>query len=35
MEQVWRILDRVDRLPVCDARKMDEILGYNEQGHFN
>lgn len=29
------IVERVNRLPVLDDRSPDEILGYNEQGHFD
>ena len=30
-----KIVERVKRLPVLDDRTDDEILGYNEQGHFD
>lgn len=30
--QLEEILNRVDRLPVLDARSADEILGYDEHG---
>jgi antitoxin VapB len=29
------IVERVKRLPVLDDRSPDEIIGYNEQGHFD
>lgn len=29
------IVERVERLPVLDDRSPDEIIGYNEQGHFD
>lgn len=29
------IVDQVKRLPVLDDRSPDEILGYNEHGHFD
>jgi antitoxin VapB len=29
------IAERVSRLPVLDHRSADEILGYNEHGHFD
>jgi len=29
------IVERVKRLPALDHRPEDEILGYNEQGHFD
>jgi len=29
------IVQEVKRLPVLDDRPADEILGYNEQGHFD
>ena len=29
------IVARVKRLPVLDDRSDDEILGYNDQGHFD
>jgi antitoxin VapB len=34
LKQVEEIQARVDRMPVLDPRTPDEILGYNEQGHF-
>jgi antitoxin VapB len=35
MEKAKQILARVHSLPVKDTRSADEILGYNEQGHFD
>jgi antitoxin VapB len=29
------IVERFNKLPVLDHRSDDEILGYNEQGHFD
>jgi len=29
------IVERVKRLPVLDDRSADEIIGYNEHGHFD
>jgi antitoxin VapB len=29
------IVERVKRLPVLDDRSPDEIIGYNEHGHFD
>ena len=29
------IVERYNRLPLLDDRSDDEILGYNEQGHFD
>ena len=33
--RIEEIVERVRRLPVLDDRTPDEILGYNEQGHFD
>ena len=33
--RVQEIVDEVKKLPVLDDRTPDEILGYNEQGHFD
>jgi len=35
MERIRPILDRVAALPELDPRPADEILGYNEDGHFD
>jgi antitoxin VapB len=35
MERIRPILDRVAALPELDPRPADEILGYNEHGHFD
>ena len=35
LRAIEEISDRVCRLPVLDDRSADEILGYNEQGHFD
>lgn len=32
---IQAIVDDVKKLPVLDERSADEILGYNEQGHFD
>jgi antitoxin VapB len=32
---IEEIVQEVKRLPVLDDRAADEILGYNEQGHFD
>jgi antitoxin VapB len=32
---IEEIVQRVKRLPVLDQRTDDEILGYNEHGHFD
>jgi antitoxin VapB len=32
---IEEIVQRVKRLPVLDDRSDDEILGYNEHGHFD
>jgi antitoxin VapB len=34
-QEVRRILARVDAMPVLDHRTADEIIGYNEHGHFD
>ena len=33
--RIQEIVDAVKKLPVLDDRTADEILGYNEQGHFD
>ena len=33
--RIKAITDRVAELPVLDARGSDEIIGYNEHGHFD
>jgi antitoxin VapB len=33
--RIQEIVDEVKKLPVLDDRSPDEILGYNEQGHFD
>ncbi len=33
--EVNRILAEVDKLPRLDQRSADEIIGYNEHGHFD
>lgn len=35
IQDILKILDRVDRLPVLDTRSAEEILGYNEHGAFD
>ncbi len=35
LERIRPILDRVAAMPELDPRPMDEILGYNEFGHFD
>jgi antitoxin VapB len=35
MRRVQEIVNEVKRLPVLDHRSDDEILGYNDQGHFD
>jgi antitoxin VapB len=35
VRRVREISERVTRLPVLDDRSPDEIIGYNEQGHFD
>jgi len=32
---IEEIVQRVKRLPILDDRSDDEILGYNEHGHFD
>jgi antitoxin VapB len=33
--RIEKISDRLAALPVLDDRTPDEIIGYNEQGHFD
>jgi antitoxin VapB len=33
--KIQEIVDEVKKLPVLDDRSPDEILGYNEHGHFD
>jgi antitoxin VapB len=33
--RIDEIVERVKRLPVLDDRTPDEIIGYNEHGHFD
>ena len=33
--RIEMIVERVKRMPVLDDRSPDEILGYNEHGHFD
>lgn len=33
--RIEEIVDRLNRLPVLDDRSPDEIIGYNDQGHFD
>jgi antitoxin VapB len=35
VRRVREISQRVTRLPILDDRPPDEIVGYNEQGHFD
>lgn len=35
LDRVRAIQAEIARLPVLDARSPDEILGYNEHGHFD
>jgi hypothetical protein len=35
LAHVRGIQEEVSRLPVLDDRKPDEIIGYNERGHFD
>ena len=35
LEKIREIQDRVAGMPELDPRPMDEILGYNEYGHFD
>lgn len=35
MQDLGKILDRIDRLPVLDTRSADEILGFTENGTFD
>lgn len=32
---IQEIVDSVKQLPILDERPDDEILGYNERGHFD
>ncbi|MDO8877375.1 MAG: type II toxin-antitoxin system VapB family antitoxin [Pseudolabrys sp.] len=33
--RIQEIVDEIKKLPVLDDRSPDEIIGYNEQGHFD
>lgn len=33
--RIQEIVDEIKKLPVLDDRSPDEIVGYNEQGHFD
>lgn len=35
LRRIQQIVEEANRLPVLDDRSPDEILGYNEQGHFD
>jgi antitoxin VapB len=35
LAKIKEITNRVAELPVLDARSADEIIGYNEHGHFD
>jgi antitoxin VapB len=35
MERIRPILDRVAAMPELDPRPADEIIGYNQHGHFD
>jgi antitoxin VapB len=35
IERIKRITARVAEMPVLDARTPEEIIGYNEYGHFD
>jgi antitoxin VapB len=35
LRRIEEIVQRVKRYPVLDDRSADEIIGYNEQGHFD
>jgi antitoxin VapB len=35
LSRIRKITDRVAEMPVLDARSADEIIGYNEHGHFD
>ena len=35
VRRIKRISEEVAKLPVLDDRSDDEILGYNDQGHFD
>jgi len=32
---IMEIVERFNRLPVLDSRSPDDIIGYNEHGHFD
>jgi len=34
-QAILEIVERFNRLPILDDRSPDEIVGYNEQGHFD
>jgi antitoxin VapB len=33
--RIQKIVDDLNKLPVLDDRTPDEIIGYNDQGHFD
>lgn len=33
--KIKAILDRLDAIPTVDHRSADEIIGYNDKGHFD
>jgi len=33
--KITKLLARIDAMPTVDTRTPDEILGYNERGHFD
>ena len=35
LRRIDEIVEEVKRLPVLDDRSADEIIGYNEHGHFD
>ena len=35
LRRIDEIVEEVKKLPVLDDRTPDEIIGYNEQGHFD
>jgi hypothetical protein len=35
LRDIKEISERVTRLPILDDRSADEIIGYNEHGHFD
>ena len=35
MRRIVKIVKRYNSLPLLDTRSDDEIIGYNEQGHFD